>query len=80
MIENGLVEACYEIRFQGHLDQQRAQHFAGLTIMLLTNGETLLSGPIADQAALHGILARIRDLGVVLLEVKRTPTNKPVTY
>jgi hypothetical protein len=67
----------YEIRLQGHLDERRAQQFAGLDLVLLPNGETLLAGPVADQAALHGILARIRDLGVTLLEVKARRGQDP---
>ncbi len=72
MTGDEVLEAYYEIRLQGHLDAQR---FTGLSVRLLPNGETLLSGPVVDQAALHGILARIRDLGIVLLEVKRTTTS-----
>ena len=63
----------YTIRVQGHLDARRARQFAGLTMRLLPNGETLLTGPITDQAALHGILARIRDLGLPLIEVTQAP-------
>jgi hypothetical protein len=61
----------YEIRIQGHLDEHSARRFEGLTLTLLPTGETLLTGRVADQAALHGILARIRDMGVTLMEVKR---------
>lgn len=61
----------YEIRLHGHLDERRARQFAGLTMTLLPEGETLLTGPIVDQAALHGILARIRDMGMPLIEVKQ---------
>lgn len=61
----------YEIRLHGHLDGRRARQFAGLTVTLLPEGETLLTGAIVDQAALHGILARIRDMGMPLLEVKQ---------
>ena len=61
----------YEIRLHGHLDERRARQFTGLTMMLLPAGETLLTGPIVDQTALHGILARIRDMGMSLLEVKQ---------
>lgn len=61
----------YTIRLHGHLDERRARQFTGLTMTLLPEGETLLTGPIVDQAALHGILARIRDMGMPLLEVKQ---------
>jgi hypothetical protein len=61
----------YEIRFQGHLDLRRARMFEGLEMVREPGGETLLRGPVLDQAALHGILNRIRDLGVPLLSVRR---------
>jgi hypothetical protein len=61
----------YEIRLHGHMDERRARQFAGLTMTLTPEGETLLTGPIVDQAALHGILARIRDMGMPLIEVKQ---------
>lgn len=60
----------YEIRFQGHLDARRAPMFEGLEMVREPGGETVLTGPVLDQAALHGILNRIRDLGVPLLSVK----------
>jgi len=60
----------YEIRLRGHLDERRAQRFEGLTMALLPSGETLLSGPVVDQSALHGILSRIRDMGVPLVYVR----------
>jgi hypothetical protein len=59
----------YQIRVRGHLSQERAEWFDGLTIENLPNGEALLSGPVPDQAALHGLLIRIRDLGLPLLSV-----------
>ncbi len=61
----------YEIRFKGHLSSYRAQMFEGLEMVQGPGGETVLTGPVIDQAALHGILNRIRDLGVPLLSVKR---------
>jgi hypothetical protein len=61
----------YEIRLRGHLDRRRACLFEGLTMTLHPDGETILSGPIVDQAALHGLLNKIRDLGLPLLLVKR---------
>jgi hypothetical protein len=60
----------YEIRFEGHLGFYRAQMFEGLEMVQGPDGETVLTGPVTDQAALHGILGRIRDLGVPLLSVK----------
>ncbi|MBK7450187.1 MAG: hypothetical protein IPJ47_12500 [Anaerolineales bacterium] len=59
----------YEIRLMGHLDAQWMTWFDGLTITLEENGDTLISGPVADQSALHGILRRVRDLGMPLVSV-----------
>jgi hypothetical protein len=59
----------FQIRIQGHLSQQWTDWFAGLTIRVEEDGNTLLSGPVVDQSALHGILKRIRDLGMPLLSV-----------
>ena len=61
----------YEIRFKGHLSAYRAQMFEELQMVQGPDGETVLTGPVIDQAALHGILNKIRDLGVPLLSVKR---------
>ncbi len=59
----------YEIRIKGHLDDRWAGWFEGLTITLEDNGDTLLTGPVIDQAALHGLLKKVRDLGMPLLSV-----------
>ncbi len=61
--------SVYEIRLQGHLDSRWAGWFGGLTVTLNDNGETLLTGPVADQAALHGLLKKVRDLGLPLQSV-----------
>ena len=61
----------YEIRIETHLSDYRARDFEGMTIALQPDGETVLSGPVVDQTALHGILNRIRDLGVPLISVRR---------
>jgi hypothetical protein len=54
----------YEIRLRGHLEDRWVNWFYGLTITLEEGGDTLLSGPVADQAALHGLLKKVRDLGL----------------
>ncbi len=61
----------YHIRVEGHLDRSWSERLEGMTVNLLENGETLLSGPVADQAALHGLLNRIRDLNLILVSVER---------
>ena len=68
----------YEIRFMGHLDRSRATVFEGLQMAQEPNGETVLTGPIVDQAALHGILNRIRDLGLPLILVRQLPHHEAV--
>ncbi len=59
----------YEIRVRGHLDARWASQFEGLTITLEENGDTLLAGSVIDQAALHGLLKKVRDLGLPLVSV-----------
>ena len=78
--ESGL----YEIRLKGHLDDRWSVCFGGLTIILEINGYTLITGPVADQAALHGLLKKVRDLGMPLVSVNfvspdqaRPPEDKP---
>jgi hypothetical protein len=66
----------YEIRFKGHLSPYRAQMFEGMEMVQGPGGETVLTGPVIDQAALHGILDKIRDLGVPLLSVKRMSADE----
>lgn len=61
--------ARYELRLKGHLDNRWADRFDGLTITLEDNGTTLLTGPVVDQAALHGLLRRVRDLGLPLVSL-----------
>jgi hypothetical protein len=67
--------AIYEIRVKGVLDSRWSEWFDGMTVSA-SNDETMLSGPVADQAALHGLLARVRDLGVPLLSVRQRDTNR----
>jgi hypothetical protein len=59
----------YQIRIKGHLGSQWTDWFGGLTITLEDNGETLLTGPVVDQAALHGVLKKVRDLAMPLISV-----------
>jgi hypothetical protein len=61
----------YEIRIKGHLDAQWTDWFDGLTITLEEDGDTLLTGPVTDQAALHGLLKKVRDLGLPLVSVNQ---------
>jgi hypothetical protein len=62
---------AYQIRIKGHLGRQWTDWFGGLTISLEDNGDTLLTGPVVDQAALHGLLRKVRDLGTPLISVNR---------
>ncbi len=65
----------YAITVKGHLDPCWSEWFAGLTMAYTESGETILSGPVADQAALHGLLMRIRDLNLTLISVNRSETK-----
>lgn len=72
--------ARYQIRVRGHLGAQWKEWFEGLEIRPDESGETLLTGPVADQAALHGLLRRIRDTGLTLVSVERVdplPGERP---
>jgi hypothetical protein len=74
---NSSQPIVYEIKMKGHLGRQWTDWFEGLTITLEENGETLVTGPVADQAALHGLLKKVRDLGMPLVSVIRmTPGQK----
>ena len=67
--EDQYEPGLYEIRLKGHLDDQWSDWFDGLTITLEEDGNTLLTGPVVDQAALHGLLKKVRDLGMPLVSV-----------
>ena len=75
VFENG-DQAIYQIKVRGILDEQWSDWFDGMTITPYSNEDTLLTGWIRDQAALHGLLNKIRDLGLTLLSVRRVdPTD-----
>ena len=61
----------YQLRLKGHLPSQWADWFDGMAVTLEAAGTTLLTGPVSDQAALHGLLKKVRDLGLPLLSVER---------
>ena len=68
----------YEIRLSGHLAARWSAWFDGLSVSHEGDGTTLISGPVADQAALHGLLQRVRDLGLPLVSVTRIEPEEPV--
>ncbi len=70
----------YQIRLKGHLSSQWADWFEGLTITLEDNGDTLLTGPVIDQAALHGLLKKVRDLGLPLISVSPVEPGPSTTF
>ena len=70
----------YEIRIKGHLADRWAGWFGGLTITLEEDGDTLLTGPVVDQAALHGLLKKVRDLGMPLLSVNCVESSPSITF
>jgi hypothetical protein len=70
----------YQIRIKGHLGREWTDWFGGLTITLEDNGETLLTGSVVDQAALHGLLRKVRDVAMPLVSVMRVkpdPAERP---
>lgn len=68
---------CYELRIQGHLDQHWSEWFGGLAITPDDDGTTTLRGVVSDQSQLHGLLAKVRDLGVTLVSVTPLDTGSP---
>ena len=69
----------YEIRVQGHLDSRWSTWFDGMTLVLSDDGTTVIHGQVADQAALHGLIQKVRDLGLPLLSVTHTNTGQTQT-
>lgn len=65
------ADSWYEIRLQGRLDAHWSTWFDGMSLTPGADGTTVLQGPVADQAALHGVLARLRDLGLPLISVRQ---------
>jgi hypothetical protein len=61
----------YQIRIKGHLERRWRAWFEGMSITLEDNGDTLITGPVVDQAALHGLVKKVRDLGLPLISVNR---------
>ncbi len=65
------IQQTYEVRIKGHLPPFWSETFEGMQLTLTPNGETIITGEVMDQAALHGLLARIRDLNLTLISVSR---------
>ena len=70
----------YQIRLKGYLAREWTDWFEGLTITLEEDGDTLLTGPVVDQAALHGLLKKVRDLGLPLVSVNQVQLDKTDPY
>ena len=81
---NSKITKCqhpvYEIRIKSHLGSQWTDWFEGLTITLEEDGDTLLTGPVTDQAALYGLLKKVRDLGMPLVSVIQVQFNETHPY
>ena len=67
----------YEIRVKGHLDSRWTAWFDGLSLINDSDGTTVISGPVVDQAALHGLLQKVRDVGIPLLSVAQVDPDEP---
>ena len=70
----------YEIKIEGHLDSEWTAWFGGMTLALEDNGDTLITGPVIDQAALHGLLKKVRDLGMSLVSINQVQCNETHSY
>ena len=71
--------AHYELRVRGVLDRRWSGWFDGLQVSSDASGQTLIAGPVVDQAALHGLIEKVRDLGLPLISVTQTPAVRPQT-
>lgn len=74
--ENSCKPELYEIRIKGHIADRWSSWFEDMTITRADDGDTLLVGPVEDQAALHGLLRKVRDLGMPLLSVARVEPGR----
>jgi len=79
MPTDGNEPTAYEIHVEGHLDDRWAAWFDGMRLTNQSDGTTVIGGPVVDQAALHGVLRRLADLGVPLLAVRRLPVPPPAS-
>ena len=70
----------YQIRIKGHLSREWTDWFEGMAITLEEDGDTLLTGPVIDQAALHGLLKKVRDLGMPLVSVSPVKSSSSTTF
>jgi hypothetical protein len=70
----------YEIRFKGHLEARWAAWFDGLSLTQDDDGTTVVRGPVVDQAALHGLLQKVRDIGLPLVSVTRVDHENPIEH
>jgi hypothetical protein len=74
---DGHEAARYEIRLKGHVDTRWTAWFDGLSLTLNSDGTTVMHGPVVDQAALHGVLQKVRDVGLPLVSVIRIGADQP---
>jgi hypothetical protein len=75
--DHRLEATRYEIRLKGHLDSRWADWLGGMSLTHAGDGTTVVAGPVVDQAALHGLLQKLRDMGVTLVSVNETTADVP---
>ena len=73
-----MKQHVYEIKVEGHLGDSWSSWLGGMAVHQAESGESVLIGPLPDEPALHGVLAKIRDLGLPLVAVRRLPTESPI--